>query len=115
VPRDLRLASTAADLALTLGLAAEARRYLAALDQALLDEAQGAGTDAETQRWWRERRAGLAALAQEAEAALAARDGALRRARFVGGGLLALAIGVFVVLLLAPGHGRGRDRAPHAP
>jgi hypothetical protein len=115
VPSDARLASTAADLALTLGLLQEARRHLAALDGALGEASWAEATSAETQRWWRERRAGLEALAVEAETGLAARDRALFRSRTVGGGFLALASAVCGWLLLVPGTRRGaaRPRLPH--
>jgi hypothetical protein len=103
VPGDPLLASTAADLALTLGLAEEARRHLVALDGALAQEAWSSSASEETRRWWQARRAGLEALALGAEADLAARDRALSRARTVGGGFLALASAAFVALLLAPG------------
>lgn len=108
VTGDPRLASTAADLALTLGLVDEARRHLTALDGTLAGDAWSSRESEESRLWWRERRAGLEGLAVEAEAALAARDRALRWARRVGVGFLALASGAFALLLFGAGQ-RSRE------
>jgi len=108
VPGDARLASTAADLALTLGLAEEARRHLDTLDGALAGPYWSEGATEETRRWWGERRAGLEGLAVEAEAGLAARDRALQMARWVGGGFVALASLAFGLLLCLPDRRRPR-------
>ena len=109
VPLDARLSSTAADLALTLGLAGEARRHLDALDRALADTSWSETTNEEQRDWWRERRAGLEAQALDAEGQLVARDRALGRARLVGGGFLVLATAAFVSLLFRPGAPRARE------
>ncbi len=92
-PDDLALAALAADLALALGLAEEGRRQLDRLSA-------GLDRDPAAAALWAPRRAGLEALAEEAEAALAARDRALGRARVVGGGLVALVVAALLGGLL---------------
>jgi len=96
-PGDLALAALAADVALALGLAEEGRSQLERLDAGLARDPAAAAA-------WAPRRAVLEGLAREAEAALAARDRALRRARWVGGGLVGLVVSALALGLL----GRGR-------
>lgn len=79
-PADLGLASLAADVALTLDLAAVAEAHLAALDRSLAASPPEAGATA----WWRARREELGAGLAAARERLGARDRALTRARVVG-------------------------------